>query len=56
MSCNNGLLYLQNVKFLMLDPGVLGCDTASLGEWFSTFRRNAVPSSLGVKRSLLITP
>jgi hypothetical protein len=37
---------------LMGGSHILGCDAVSLGEWFPTFRRNAVPSSDTGKQSL----
>ena len=33
------------------DPGLLGCDTALLGHWFLTFRKNVVLSSSSMKQS-----
>jgi len=32
--------------------GLLRCDASSLGEWLSTFRRDVLPSSSGLKMSL----
>ena len=29
---------------IFMDSGLLGCDAASPGKWFPTFRRNVMPS------------